>query len=321
MFTEEFKICMSAIVLAFLICVILSPFFIPFLRKLKFGQYIREEGPESHKAKTGTPTMGGIIILIAAAIASLFFMKGHPDLVAIVLVTLGYGIIGFLDDFLKIKHKDNLGLKAWQKMLGLIVVTGLFIWYLLCIKGISTETIVPFMDGYKWDLKWLYIPFALCVMLGTTNSVNLTDGLDGLATGITILVTTFFATVCYKTFPEVAPVTCTIIGALLGFLLFNAHPAKIFMGDTGSLALGGFLASLALVTQLPLFLVIVGIVYVCESLSVIIQVTSFKLTGKRVFKMAPIHHHFELCGWKETRVVDVFYVVTAIACLIGFLAL
>ncbi|MCQ2978704.1 MAG: phospho-N-acetylmuramoyl-pentapeptide-transferase [Clostridia bacterium] len=321
MFTEEFKICMFAIVLSFAICVILSPIFIPMLRKFKFGQYIREEGLESHKKKSGTPTMGGIIILLAASIASCFFMKDHPDLIAIVLVTLGYGIIGFLDDFLKIKNKRNLGLTAWQKMLGLLVVTGLFLYYVIAIKQIGTTTLIPFTNGYYLDLKWLYIPFALCVMLGTTNSVNLTDGLDGLATGVTILVTTFFATIAYKSFPEIAPVTCTIIGALLGFLLFNAHPAKIFMGDTGSLALGGFLASFTIITKMPFFLVIVGIVYVCESLSVIIQVTSFKLTGKRVFKMAPIHHHFELCGWKETRVVDVFYVVTAISCLIGFLAL
>lgn len=321
MFTEELKACLITLGIAFGICVILMPIFIPILRKIKFGQYIREEGLESHKKKSGTPNMGGIIILLALAIGGLIFSKGNTDVIAIVLVTLAYAVIGFLDDILKIKKKNNLGLRAWQKMLGLFIVTGLFLWYILGIKGMSFETVIPFMDGFKLNLGWLYIPFALCVMLGTTNSVNFTDGLDGLCSGVTILVSTFFAVVCYRMFPELAPLCCSVIGALLGFLLFNAHPAKIFMGDTGSLALGGFLASLTLVTQLPIFLVIVGIIYVSESLSVMIQVTSFKLTGKRVFKMAPIHHHFELCGWKETTVVDVFYLITAVACLIGFLAL
>ena len=316
-----FDLCVFAIIVAFVISVILNPIFIPILRKLKFGQYIREEGVEAHKKKAGTPTMGGIVFIIAFFIAAIFFAKGNLDAISIILVTFGYGIIGFLDDFLKIKHKDNLGLRAWQKMLLLILVTGAFICYLVFVKEIGDGTVVPFADGYIWHLGWLYIPFAICVMLATTNSVNMTDGLDGLATGITILVTTFFAIFAYRNGYEIAPVACALIGALLGFLIFNAHPAKVFMGDTGSLALGGFLGAFALITKMPLFIILVGIIYVCESLSVIIQVTSFKLTGKRVFKMAPIHHHFELCGWKETTVVDVFYIITAVFCLIGFLAL
>lgn len=321
MFENNLTACIVSLCIAFGISAILVPLFIPFLRKIKFGQYIREEGVEAHKKKAGTPAMGGICFIIALLISSLFFFKDSPDVIAIMLVTLGYGIIGFLDDFLKIKHKDNLGLRAWQKMLLLIVVTGSFICYLLFFKEIGDEAIIPFVSNFTWHLGWLYIPYAICVLLATTNSVNMTDGLDGLATGVTILVTTFFAIFCYRVFPELAPICCGLIGGLLGFLLFNAHPAKIFMGDTGSLALGGFLGALALITKMPLFFFIVGIIYVCESLSVIIQVSSFKLTGKRVFKMAPIHHHFELCGWKETTVVDVFYIVTAVACLIGFLAL
>lgn len=323
MFDLSLKGCIFAVVLAFAICVILSPILIPILHRIKFGQYIREEGPESHKVKSGTPTMGGIIILLSALIASLFFVKNNSDLVAVVLVTLGYGIIGFIDDFIKVVLKRNLGLRAWQKIVLQLIIFGLFMYYICCVKQMPTSILVPFTNGQVyWDLKWLFIPFNFFVIVGTVNSVNLTDGLDGLATGITILVTTFFATVSYYWgFEEITPVACAIIGALLGFLIFNAHPAKIFMGDTGSLALGGFLSALAIIMQMPLYIVIVGIVYLCESLSVMIQVTSFKLTGKRVFKMAPIHHHFELSGWKETKVVAVFYIVTAVACLLGFLAL
>ena len=194
MINENLKMCLIALGVAFAICVIVCPLFIPLLRKLKFGQYIREEGVETHKKKAGTPTMGGIVIMLAFIIASCFFLKDNLDSLSILLVTVGYGLIGFLDDFLKIKHKNNLGLRAWQKMLGLFIVTGLFMYYMIGIKHMDTTTMIPFMNGYMLDLKWLFIPFVLCVMLGTTNSVNMTDGLDGLATGVTILVTTLLLT-------------------------------------------------------------------------------------------------------------------------------
>ena len=319
--TVSLKYGIFAILISFLICVILSPIIIPILKKIKLGQYIREDGVKSHLSKAGTPTMGGIIILISATIASLFFIKNNPDLIAILLVTIGYGLIGFADDFIKVVKKRSLGLRAWQKIVFQLIITGAFIYYVLEVKQMTTDILIPFTNGYYLDLGWLFIPFCLFVILGTVNGVNLTDGLDGLATGVTILVTTFFAAIAYSLFPDIMPIACTIIGALLGFLLFNSHPAKIFMGDTGSLALGGFLSSLAIIMKMPIFVAIVGIIYVCECLSVMIQVTSFKLFKKRVFKMAPLHHHFELCEWKETKVVAVFYVVTAIACLIGFLAI
>ncbi len=321
MYQPLIRNCIYAVLLAFGFNVILSPFIIPILRKIKLGQYIRGDGPQSHLKKEGTPTMGGILILCSFIFAGLFFIEHNPDVIAILATTLGFGLIGFLDDYLKVVLKRSLGLRAYQKIFLQLAVTILFILYLVKIKGVDTDIVVPFFRDVSFYLNGFYIPFCIFVMIGAVNSVNLTDGLDGLAAGVTILVSTFFATVSLSMFPEISPIICTIIGSLLGFMLFNAFPAKIFMGDTGSLALGGFLAALSIIMKLPLFLAIVGIIYVAESMSDILQVTFYKLFKKRIFKMAPIHHHFEILGWKETKVVAVFFIITAIACLIGFLGI
>lgn len=311
-----------AIIIAFGISVVLCPIIIPFLKKLKFGQYIREEGPEAHKSKSGTPTMGGVIILLAITISSLFYVKDYPKILPILFMTLGFGLIGFLDDFIKVVMKRNLGLRAWQKMALQFVVTAIFAYYIVKYAGIGTEVIIPFTHGAVWDMGWLYIPVLFIAVIGTVNGSNFTDGLDGLETGVTIMIAVFFTAIAIGTKSGLEPVTAATVGALLGFFLFNVNPARVFMGDTGSLALGGFVASVAYMLQMPIFLVIVAFIYFIEVLSVIIQVVYFKLThGKRFFKMAPIHHHFELCGYAETQVVAAFTAVTAILCLIAYLAL
>ncbi len=313
-----------AILIAFVLGVILCPIFIPILHKMKFGQNVRDDGPESHLKKQGTPTMGGITFLIAFVVASLFFLKGSTDSLAVVLVTLGYGLIGFLDDYIKVVKKRSLGLRAVQKILLQLIVTGAFCAYLF-YSGKGTEIYLPFFGGKTLDLMWLYIPFLFVAVLGTVNGVNLTDGLDGLAGGVTLIVAAFFMVAAWAAGSAVSSVCGAIIGGLLAFLLFNSYPAKVFMGDTGSLALGGFVASVALVLKMPLFIIIVGFLYLWESVTVILQVGYFKMTkkkygeGRRLFKMAPFHHHLEQCGWRETKVVMLFYVVTAVLCLIGFL--
>lgn len=307
-----------AIMISFVIGLVLCPVLIPMLHWLKFGQTERECGPESHLKKSGTPTMGGIAILISFALASLFYLRGNMDGVAVVLVTLGYGIIGFVDDYIKVVKKRSLGLRAYQKIIGQLLITALFAFY-LSQKGLGTDLLIPFLPDKSIDLGMMYWPFLVIVMLGTVNGVNLTDGLDGLASGVTLIVAMFFALVAWAAQSGITPVSGAVIGSLFAFLIFNAYPAKVFMGDTGSLALGGFVAASAVLLKMPIFIVIVGFIYLAESLSVIIQVAYFKKTGKRVFKMAPIHHHFELCGWSETKVVTVFYIVTAMMCLIGYL--
>lgn len=304
---------------AFIIHIILCPIFIPLLKRLNFGQYIRDDGPQAHLKKAGTPTMGGIVILISFVLASLLFIGSSPEIIPILVATVGFGIIGFLDDFIKVVMKRSLGLKAMQKILAQILVTAIFGYLLLNYTDVSTEVIIPF-TGVSFDLGVWFIPFLFIVMIGTTNSVNLTDGLDGLASGITVLVATFFAVVSWGEQSGVVPITAAAVGSLLGFLLFNTYPAKVFMGDTGSLALGGFVAATAFMLNMPLFLLIVGLIYVLEALSVIIQVGYYKMTKKRIFRMAPLHHHFELGGWAESRVVAVFCIITAILCLIGLLA-
>lgn len=308
-----------ALIIAFIACVVLGAFVIPKLHN--FGQNVRDDGPKSHLKKQGTPSMGGIFMIGAFAIATLFFVKDNPDAIVVLLITVGYGLVGFLDDYIKVVKKRSLGLRAWQKVVFQLIVTILFAIYLLKMNDFGTEIYVPFTKGFYIDLGWLYVPFLFFVMVGTVNSVNLTDGLDGLASGVTVLVATYFVFIAYAVNKGLIPVCGAAIGALLGFLVFNSYPAKVFMGDTGSLALGGFVASVAILTKMPIMLVIVGFVYVCESLSVMIQVGYFKLTGgKRIFKMAPIHHHFELSGWPETKVVSIFSIVTAVLCLIGMLA-
>ncbi len=307
------------ILIAFGISVVLSPIIIPFLKKLKFGQFVRDDGPESHLKKSGTPTMGGLIILFSIVITSLFYIKDYPQIIPVLFLTLGFGFVGFLDDYIKVVMKRSMGLRAWQKMLGQFLVTAIFAYYIHAHTDLGTDIMIPFVDKTV-DLGWLYFPLMFFVVLGTANGANFTDGLDGLASSVTVLIATFFTMVAIGFGSGVAPITCATVGSLLGFLVYNVYPARVFMGDTGSLALGGFVASTAYVLKMPLIILIVAFVYFMEVLSVIIQVTYFKKTGKRIFKMAPIHHHFELCGWPETKVVSIFSIVTAILCLIGLLA-
>ncbi len=314
------EVTIYAVIISFFLGVILCPLIIPVLHRLKFGQNVRDDGPESHLKKTGTPSMGGIAFLIAIVITSLFFLKGNMDGVAVLLVTIGFGVIGFIDDYIKVVKKRSLGLRAYQKIVLQLVVTALFCVYIWSKGNGAGEILIPFLNTYL-DLGVIYIPFLFFVVLGTVNGVNLTDGLDGLSSGVTVLVAAFFAIVGWAFSSGVSPIAGAVVGSLMAFLIFNSYPAKVFMGDTGSLALGGFVAATALILKMPLFILIVGFIYLIETLSVIIQVGSFKLTHKRVFKMAPIHHHFELCGWSETKVVTVFYIVTAIMCLVAFLSI
>lgn len=317
----DYKI-LIPVLIAFGLSAIMGPVVIPFLRKLKMGQTERVEGVQSHLKKAGTPTMGGIIILVSVAVTSVFYIKEYPKIIPILFVTLGFGLIGFLDDYLKVVMKRSDGLFPKQKMALQILVTAVFAYYIVNFTDVSLEMIIPFTGGKTWDIGWLAIPLLFVVVIGTVNGVNFTDGLDGLASSVTVLVAIFFTVVAIGTKSGIEPVTCAVVGALLGFLLFNVYPASVFMGDTGSLALGGFVASTAYILQMPIFIMIVGFIYMVEVISVMIQVTYFKKTGgKRFFKMAPIHHHFELCGWSETRVVAVFSIITALLCLIALMAM
>lgn len=309
-----------AIVISFIVASILGPIIIPLLHKLKFGQNIRQEGPKSHLKKAGTPTIGGLIFIFATII-TMFVMVGNPtDEAMIALYSfVGFGFVGFLDDLLKIIKKKNEGLKSGQKMILLLIVSGFLTWY--AYKYIGTSINIPFLNG-QINLGLFYIPFAMFYFAGVTNAVNLTDGLDGLATSVTVLVTTFLGIISYNLGHISLAIFCVALaGALLAFLRFNAFPARVFMGDTGSLALGGAVAMVALILKMPLILVLIGIIYVIETLSVILQVASFKLTGKRIFKMAPIHHHFEQLGWSETKIVSVFSIITVVFCFIAFASL
>lgn len=317
----DYKMIMP-VLLSFALSVMMGPVVIPILRKLKMGQTEREEGVQSHLKKAGTPTMGGVMILGSILFTSLFYIKDFPKIIPILFVTLGFGLIGFLDDYLKVVMKRSDGLFPKQKMGLQIIVTAVFAFYVVNYTDVSLKWLIPFSNGKYIDWGWFAIPLMFLVIIGTVNGVNFTDGLDGLASSVTVLVATFFTVVAIGTRSGIEPVTCAVVGALLGFLLFNVYPASVFMGDTGSLALGGFVASTAYMLEMPLFIVIVGLIYLVEVLSVMIQVSYFKMTGgKRIFKMAPIHHHFELCGWSETRVVAVFSIVTAILCLIALIAI
>jgi len=286
------------VIIAFVLSVVMGPVIIPVLRRLKMGQTEREEGVKSHLKKAGTPTMGGVIILLSVVVTSVFYIRDYPKIIPILFVTLGFGLIGFLDDYLKVVMKRSDGLFPKQKMALQIVVTAIFAFYIIRFTDVSLAMLIPFTGGKYWNIGWLAIPLLFVAVIGTVNGVNFTDGLDGLASSVTVLVATFFTVVAIGTRSGIEPVTCAVVGALLGFLLFNVYPASVFMGDTGSLALGGFVASTAYMLQMPVFIMIVGLIYLVEVLSVMIQVTYFKKTGgKRIFKMAPIHHHFELCGW------------------------
>ena len=310
------------ILISFAISAALGPVVIPLLRRLKFGQTERDDGPKSHLKKTGTPTMGGLMILAGVILTSLIYVKDYPRIVPVLFVTAGFGIIGFLDDYIKIMLHRSEGLTPPQKMLGQFLVTGIFVFYLYNLKGGNMAMLIPFWPGHYLHLGWLAVPVAFLAIIGTVNGANFTDGLDGLASSVTLLIATFFSVAAVGTQSGLHPITCAVVGSLMGFLLFNVYPASVFMGDTGSLALGGFVAATAYMMDMPIFILIVALIYWVEILSVMIQVTYFKLSGgKRIFRMAPIHHHFELGGWSETRVVAVFSIVTALLCLVGILAL
>ena len=268
------------------------------------------------------PTMGGLMILAGVILTSLIYVRDYPRIVPVLFVTAGFGIIGFLDDYIKIMLHRSEGLTPPQKMLGQFLVTGIFVFYLYNLKGGDMAMLIPFWPGHYLHLGWLAVPVAFLAIIGTVNGANFTDGLDGLASSVTLLIATFFSVVAVGTQSGLHPITCAVVGSLMGFLLFNVYPASVFMGDTGSLALGGFVAATAYMMDMPIFILIVALIYWVEILSVMIQVTYFKLSGgKRIFRMAPIHHHFELGGWSETRVVAVFSIVTALLCLVGILAL
>ncbi len=311
-----------SVLAAFVITLLEGPILIPMLHKLKFGQSIREDGPKSHLKKAGTPTMGGIIFILSAIITMAIMVRKPSDEAMVALYAfIAFGFIGALDDGLKIIRHHNLGLRAWQKMALLLAVSGGIAYYAAGNPDIGTSILVPFLK-MNWNLGIWYIPFIIFYFLCVTNGVNLTDGLDGLATSVTMLVMTFFALISFAFGHYTLAIFCAVIaGSLLGFLKFNAFPAQVFMGDTGSLALGGAVAAAAMMLKLPLLILLVGGIYVIETLSVILQVVSFKLTKKRIFKMAPIHHHFELSGWHETKVVSIFSIATVILCLIAFLSL
>ncbi len=310
------------IIIAFAISAALGPLVIPLLRKLKVGQTERDEGPQSHLKKTGTPTMGGIIILVSVVVTSVFFVPRYPKILPIMLMTVGFGLIGLLDDYLKVVKRRSDGLYPTQKMILQFIVTAVFAVYMWQFSDVSLSLLIPFSGGYYWDIGWVAIPLMFVAVVGTVNGVNFTDGLDGLASSVTIVVAGFFTVASIGLNSGVEPITCAVIGALMGFLLYNVYPAGVFMGDTGSLALGGFVAATAYMMQMPIFIIIVGLIYLVEVLSVVLQVFYFRQTGgKRLFRMAPLHHHFELGGWSETRVVAVFTVITALLCIVGLVAI
>ncbi|APH05351.1 phospho-N-acetylmuramoyl-pentapeptide-transferase [Bacillus weihaiensis] len=308
------------IAMGFLISVLLSPIIIPFLRRLKFGQSIREEGPKSHQKKSGTPTMGGVMIIISIIITTIVMTGKYSELSVemylLLFVTLGYGLLGFLDDFIKVVMKRNLGLTSRQKLLGQVIIAIIF--YLVFTQyGFSTEIGIPGTE-VSFDLGWGYVILVIFMLVGGSNAVNLTDGLDGLLSGTAAIAFGAFAVLAWNQSQfDVAIFSVAVVGAVLGFLVFNAHPAKVFMGDTGSLALGGAIVTIAILTKLEILLVLIGGVFVIETLSVILQVISYKTTGKRIFKMSPLHHHYELVGWSEWRVVVTFWMVGLIFAVLG----
>ena len=316
------------LLLSFALSVIVSLIIIPILKRLKVGQSEREEGPKSHLTKKGTPTMGGLILIITTIILSAFlyidYAKDEQEiatrLLPMIFVTIGFGLVGFIDDFKKVVLHNTDGLSPRLKMLGLMIIAIAYVVMLVFNFENGTDIYILFVNQYITLPLWLYIPFAVIVILATTNAVNLTDGIDGLATSVTTIILTCLTVISIVwEIKETTIFGCIVIGAALGFLLFNLHPAQIFMGDTGSLLLGGAIAGIALYLKLPLLLLIIAIIPVIETISVMIQVIVFKKTGKRVFKMTPIHHHFELCGWKENKIVSIFSLVTLIMSMVGIM--
>ena len=303
-------------IVAFAAELVLCPLLIPMLKRMKFGQYIREEGPQAHLKKAGTPTMGGISFLLAMVIGLLVVLPSLKELWIVPAMALGFGLIGFLDDFIKVVMKHNEGLKAWQKFALQILAAALFAWYLYVTKAPTSLNLR--LIGTRLELGWFYYFFVIFVVVAVTNGTNFNDGLDGLSSSVTSVISIFLMAVCALTGSVFGSAASAMLGALLGFLVFNAYPAKVFMGDTGSLALGGFVSAMAFVLDMPLLILVFGFIYVAEVVSVILQVGYFKAThGKRLFMMAPIHHHFELLGWHETRVVTIFSIVTLVLCLVS----
>lgn len=300
-------------------CLITGPFLIPALRRLKFGQSVRDDGPKRHLKKQGTPTMGGVMFFFSLTLGTLFIARENLVTYVLLLFTLGYGLIGFIDDYIKVVKKRSLGLKARDKIIGQFILSSLLAWVSVNQLGLDTNLIIPFW-GTSINLGWAYLPFVVFLAIGTTNAVNLTDGLDGLAIGITLFVALGYVLIGFSSqFYSITIFSAALVGSCLGFLFFNTYPARVFMGDTGSLALGGAIAALAVLTKTELFLPILGGIYVLEASSVIIQVISFKLTGQRVFLMSPLHHHFELKGWSEQKVVFVFWTIAAILVVLGLM--
>lgn len=306
-----------AVVIAAGFVLLTGPFFIPELHKLKFGQSIREEGPKSHQAKSGTPTMGGIMIILGITLGTVAAAPLNTEILLALFIMLGHFVLGFLDDYIKVVKKRNLGLKAKQKMLGQIIIAVVTMIIGTRSLGIDTTVWVPIINE-SINIGAGYYLLLLFVLVGTSNAVNLTDGLDGLASGTVAIAASAYAVVCVNMGHSDLAIFCVaIVAACVAFLRFNAHPAKVFMGDTGSLALGGALAAVGILTHTEVLLAIIGFVFVCEALSVIIQVISFKTTGKRVFRMSPIHHHFELGGWSEWKVVFVFWLAGLLASVVA----
>ncbi len=318
----------TILLITFIISIILATIIIPMLKKLKVGQIERDDGPASHLKKQGTPTMGGIIIIIAMIISVIgayiyLLITGRVDiaknLIPLLLLTIGFGAIGFIDDYKKLVLKNTEGLKPSYKMLGLLIISVAYVLFLTQGLEIGTETYIPILKTYITLPNYIYVPAAIIVILATTNAINLTDGIDGLSSSVSSIIITALTVIGINIgIPEVSIFGSIVIGATIGFLMFNLHPAKVFMGDTGSLLLGGVVSGLALYLKMPLLLLVIALIPVLETLSVIIQVAYFKKTGKRFFKMAPLHHHFELSGWKENKVVIVFSFVTLLLCILGF---
>lgn len=320
------------LILSFVASVVVSIIIVPILRKLKIGQIERREGPESHLKKQGTPTMGGIImILVMIAVTGFCYydyikdseqMNVAKTLLPLLFVTVGFGFVGLVDDLKKLISRDTKGLSPKAKMFGLLIIAVAYSLILVNVFHIGTDIHIPFANQYFTLPVWLYIPFAILVMLATTNAINLTDGIDGLSTSVTTIIITCLTVISIIFgIKEVTIFGSILIGACLGFLLFNLHPAKVMMGDTGSLMLGGAIAGIALYLKMPLLLIIIAIIPIIETLSVMIQVTHFKRTGERVFKMTPIHHHFELSGWKENKIVSIFSLITLVVCIIGLISI
>lgn len=326
----EFQV--KVLILSFIITVVLSLIIIPILRKLKVGQIERDDGPESHLKKQGTPTMGGIIIAISIVVIclGLYYYYTHKtiepqiakNMIVLMLASVGFGLIGFIDDFKKLVLKNTKGLSPTAKMIGLLIVAVAYTIFLTKILGNGTDIYIPFVKTTVTMPIWLYIPFAIFVMLATTNAINLTDGIDGLSSSVTTIILTCLTVIgIIFNLKEITLFGSALSGACLGFLLFNLYPSKIMMGDTGSLLLGGAVSAMALYLKMPLLLIIIAIIPVLETLSVMLQVAHYKRTGNRIFKMAPLHHHFELSGWRENKVVSIFSIVTLIACIIGIFAI